>query len=152
MTIVSNTYDAYITLLQTALPNYARIPNGLDAQNAVSLFKRAGYALIPTGQINTNRLVGCKASFVRNYTVSLFNKVTATENNTTATDSIIKNMLEDAVKIEMAVERSTVLNNVAVELGSTKFIDDTGIFFVAGEREKFLQLDINFETEYFITI
>jgi hypothetical protein len=152
VSIVSTIHDAYLTLLEAELPNHTRIPNGLDPVNTVSLLKTKGYALTPSDGLNTERLQGCKASFIRNYTVSLFTQVTSTENNAERIDQIHKQMLEDALLVQAAVEKSTVLNNASTGIGITKFTDDSGMFFLTGEREKFLQLDMNFQTEYFINL
>lgn len=145
-------YDAYLSLVDTELADYARIPNGLDIIGSGGILRCKGYAIIPTDGINTERLVGCKLSVIRNYTVSLVQQMTATVNNATSIDTIYKDLMEDALLVQTAVERSTVLNDSSNGLGVSKFTDDSGVFFLAGEREKFIQLDMNFETEYFVSL
>jgi hypothetical protein len=152
VSIISDIYDAYITQIQASLPDYARIPNGLDAQNAVSLFKKKGFSFSQGTAENSERLVGCKASVRRQFILSIFQKMYATENNTTAIDAIIKDMLETTVTLIKDIENSNTLNSVTLNVGKTKYLGDQGVVFITGEREKFLQLDINFETEYFIDL
>ena len=152
MSAVSDIYAAYLTEIASVLTDYSRIPNGLDILGGGGLFLAKGYAVIPTDGINTERFVDCQASFVRNYTITLVQQMTATENNTTAMDDIYKDILEDALLVQKQVEKSTILNNSSTGLGVSKFTDDSGLFFLSGEREKYIQLNMNFETEYFVAL
>ena len=152
MSKVNLIYDAYITLLEATLPTYARIPNGLDIAGSSQLLKGYGWAVTPQDGLNTERLIGCEASIQRNFTVSLVNRFTATEHNAVAIDSIYKNLLIDAETLVKAVERSTVLNTTIQGLGTTKYTDDLGIEYLDAERSKFLILEMNFQTEYFVDI
>lgn len=152
MSKISDVYDAYVSLCRTELASYTRIPNGLDIVGSGGIHRCKGFAVTPLDSINTERFVDCKMSVIRNFSISLVNQMTATVNDAAGTDSVYKDLMESAFLLQSAVEKSTVLNDSSNGLGVSKFVDDTGVFFLSGEREKYVQLDINFETEFFIQL
>ena len=150
MSKISQIYDAWITLIEASLPAYARITNGLDPSSTPSVVLRKGYAFIPREGNNTNRFICGVRSYSRVFEVILVNQITATENNTTSWDNLIKSIHEDFKSLFASIENSTTLNDITNGLGNSRLVSDSGIEFTgAGETNKYFQIGITVETEYF---
>lgn len=143
-------YGAWISLIESTLPTYARITNGLAIEDAPSIVLRKGYAMIPTGGENTERQICGKRSYKRGFDIILINQILATENNTTTWDTIIKSLHEDVSSLFHEVEKSSTLNDMTNGLGTSKITGDSGINFVStDDLSKYFQIFISAETEYF---
>jgi len=69
-TKIADIYDSIVTKLETILPNFQRVPNpyALDENTAILLRKAFGLAIGPG--TNTERYVGCIATWERDYTIN----------------------------------------------------------------------------------
>lgn len=150
MSKISLVYDAWITLVQTALPDYYRITNSLDISENPSLLMQKGWALLPSVGENTERVICGNKSYKRSFEIILVNQVTITENNHEFWDILTKEIHEDVATLFSAVENSSVLNDMTNGLGVSKMLSDAGLEFVGeGDKSKFFQVALQVETEYF---
>lgn len=144
-TKISDIYDSIVTKLETILPGFQRVPNpyALDENTAILLRKAFGLA-IGSGT-NTERYVGCIATWERDYTIGLVTQVVNTENDTTGRAMVEKDIIDAHRDILLAFETDSTLSGQCIKAVIT---DDTGINYIQGVESKYLALEITLRVEY----
>jgi hypothetical protein len=149
MSKVSTIYDALVSYVETTLTAYKRMPNPyISAENA-GLILAKGFGIGIGPGINTNRLLGCKMSMQRDFSIILVNQVTTTDHNVDARETLEKSIFEDQFSLIQGLEGNTTLG---VEAIKCLFVSDNGLNYLESDRNKFFLLESNFTTEYLETI
>lgn len=142
----STIYDRLVTELSTLLSSYQRLPNGYSIEsNAIILMPKA-YGIAFDGGELTNRQVGCRLSEAHTFTLSLVQQIGATENNTTAHDTVIKSLLDDMHSVYQYFDANNKLNGLAVDI---KVGDLNGIEYVAVDATRHYKLTRPLRVEFF---
>ena len=146
-TKITTIYGNIITLLEAELPDYQRLPNpyALEA-NAFQLLKKA-YAVVVSGEENSNRYVGCKLSLIRQFNIILAKQITTTDHNVDKRSAIELDLLEDKVKLVRALE---VDPDLAGNVIRYSYVGDQGIELFQAENQKarFYGIQSLIEVEY----
>lgn len=146
MSKVSDVYQAYLTKIGTLLPSHSRLSNPYKPDENPSILIKQGYGLQLGPGTNTNRNMGCSLSVRREFTVVITRLYLAREDDGAAKAVTEKQLLEDAVLIQLDVERDPTINSTAT---SSFYISDGGIEYVSNDTDRFLKTEIKFESEYF---
>lgn len=144
-TKIADIYDAIITKISGILPSFQRVPNpySLDENTAIILRQAYGVAIGPG--INTERYVGCLATWSRDYTIGLIHQVVNTENDTLGRAMIEKDIIDAHRDLFLAFETDSTLSGNAIKAVIT---GDTGIDYIQGVQSKYLALEITLTVEY----
>jgi hypothetical protein len=144
-TKIADIYDSIVTKLETILPNFQRVPNpyALDENTAILLRKAFGLAIGPG--TNTERYVGCIATWERDYTIGLVTQVVNTENDTLGRAMVEKDIIDAHREILLAFETDSTLSGQCIKAVIT---DDGGINYIQGAESKYLALEITLRVEY----
>jgi hypothetical protein len=149
MTKVSLVHDALITLLESTLTGYTRLPNPYQPDENTNLFLKQGFGLkLGTGE-NTNRTLGGFQFMRRTFTVVLTRQYFALESDADAKAATEKQLLEDALLIQKAIEEDQTVGGTSV---SATFTRDSGIEFVSNQTERYMKTEIEILAEYFETL
>lgn len=146
MTVVGDIYDAVISAIAAELPTFARIPNPYAIDENTALILKKAYGLAIGAGSNTQRYVGCLATWERLFTISLITQVVNTENNASGRANVEKDIddardtLFKAFESTYATLSGTVIKAVV--------LDDTGIQYIDGQQAKFLAIEISLGVEY----
>lgn len=145
MTAISDIYDAIITIVETELPAFQRVPNpySLDENTAILLRKAFGLAIGPG--TNTERYVGCIATWQREFTIGLVTQVVNTENDTLGRASVEVDLVEAHRLLLLTFETNPSLGGKCIKAVIT---GDGGIDYITGSQSKYLALEINLSVEY----
>lgn len=146
MSVISEIYDDLVVLVESVLTDYRRLSNPYELTENQFLSLSSGYAIAVGAGVDTERLVGCKTSWERSFTISLVKKVTTTENNTLVREGFDKELLTDHEKLVKLFYNNTHINDYIVK---SSIIDDSGISFIDGDRLQFLAIELNLVIEYF---
>ncbi|NBU34065.1 hypothetical protein EB118_06770 [bacterium] len=144
-TKIADIYDTIVTKLETILPGFQRVPNpyALDENTAILLRKAFGLAIGPG--TNTERYVGCIATWERDYTIGLVTQVVNTENDTLGRAMVEKDIIDAHREILLAFETDSTLDGQCIKAVIT---DDSGINYIQGVESKYLALEITLRVEY----
>lgn len=144
-TPVADIYEAIIDKLELVLPAFKRVPNpySLDENTAILLRKAFGLAI--GAGTNTERYVGCIATWERDYTIGLVTQVVNTENDTEGRASVEKDIIDAQRAILLAFETDSTLSTKCIKAVIT---DDSGINYIQGAESKYLALEITLRVEY----
>lgn len=145
MTKIADIYDGIITKVGTAATGYVRVPDPYTLTANSALLINKGYGLSIGPGTNTERYVGCLATWERQFTIGLIAQVFTTENDTINRASAEKAMLDVHRAILLAFESDPTIGATCMKSVIT---DDTGIQYEEGERSKFLVLEITLSVEY----
>jgi len=147
MSKVSTIHAAYLTRLAAVLPaGFTRLPNPYKPEENPSLLLKMGFGLRVGTGINTNRMVGCRRTFRRNFVVVITREYLALDTDADAKATTEKQILEDALLIQRDIENDGSLGGSAVV---SAFIADSGIEYVSTATDRFMKTEIQFESEYF---
>lgn len=143
---VSAVYDKITDLLEATLPNHVRLPNpyNIDANTFLHMTGDAFGLTIDPG-INTERYVGCLATWSRSFSIPIIKRVVTTQNNMTAREAIEKDILDDWQLVYKAFEGNPTLDGVVIK---AVIVGDSGVEFIDGDRLKYLSMFINLNVEY----
>lgn len=149
MTMISDIYDAVLSVVETTLPNYDLLANPyIPEENANNLFDKAfGIAFGPG--INENRIVCPKVSLNRTLEIILINKVTSSESNTNFLGQQQKDIFEDLFAIIKAVCNDGTINEITSKFD---YSSDAGLEFIDAVSGKYYLLSATFPFLYFETI
>lgn len=145
MTKISSIIDELGTFVGGLLPSKTRLPNPYDILENPEILLRNGYGIALADGANSNRLVSCKLSVQRTFTIILTKQITTTENNVTQLLDIEKSLYEEHYTLIKAVEEPITLGGNAAQV---RFTDDPGTAFVSAERGKYYILSPNVLVEY----
>lgn len=145
MTKISDIYDAIVLKIETALPTYARLPNPYDIEDNSAVILRKAYGIAIGGGVNTERFVGCLTTWSRDFTVGLVTQVVNLQNDALNRALIEKALLDAHRSLLLAFETDPSLGGIAIKC---VVVDDTGISYLAGERGKFVAIELGLSVEY----
>jgi hypothetical protein len=146
MSTISTIEDALITRLQALFPNHQRLTNSYSVGENNDRVLRQAWGLALGEGSSPRELLSKQLSILREVRVVLTRKAYAKETDVTGKVSAEKSLLEDQFLVIKDFDTNTTLNGTA---SLTKYISDSGITFVSGEREQFLSLETHFSVEYF---
>lgn len=146
MSKVSDIHDAIVSALSAELPSYARIPNPYAIDENTALFLKRSFGVSIDAGVNTQRFVGCIATWARTYTVKLITQVVNTENDVLGRANVEKDIDNDRDKVFKAFESTyATLGGTVLKAIIT---DDSGIQYIEGQQGKFLAIEMSLEVEY----
>lgn len=146
MSKISTIHDNLLALISTNLGSeYKKLPNPyiIDDNNELYLTKGYGLAIGPGAR--TDRLVSCRQSWQRDFTLYLTQQITTTDHNTDDRETIIKAMLEDHFTLFDALESDSTLSGSAIR---AQMESDSGITILDLESARYLLLEIDVIAEY----
>lgn len=143
---ISAVYDKVVDLIEATLPSHVRLPNpyNINANTFLHMTTDAFGLTVDSG-INTERYVGCLATWARSFSIPLIKRVVTTQNNMSAREVLEKGILTDWELLYKAFEGNPTLDGVVIKAIVSA---DSGIEFIDGERLKYLSMFINLNVEY----
>jgi len=146
MTVVADIYDAAIAAIAAVLPTYARIPNPYAIDENTALILKKAYGLTIDSGSNTQRYVGCLATWERLYIIKLITQVVNTENDATGRANVEKD-IDNARDLVFKAFESTYATLSGTVIKAV-ILDDTGIQYIDGQQGKFLAIEMTLGVEY----
>lgn len=138
-------YDKIVDVLEAQLPSHTRMPNPYEVNANTYLHLNNGFGVgIGAGQ-DTERYVGCLVTWEQSYSIILVRRVVTTQNNTTARETIEKDILADWDVLRKAFYLDNSLSGNAIK---TTVVSHGGVNFIDGDRLKFLALEMQLVVEY----
>lgn len=144
-TKIADIYDSIITKLETALPAFQRVPNPYALDENTAILLRKAYGLAIGAGTNTERYVGCIATWERDYTIGLVTQVVNTENDTLGRAMVEKDIVDAHREILLSFETDSTIDGQCIKAVIT---DDSGINYIQGAESKYLALEITLRVEY----
>lgn len=144
-TQITAVYDKWHTIISANLSDYKRLPNAYQDDLNSDLLLRSGYSVGIGSANNSNRLINCKASIDREFTIKLIQEKISTDHDTTKGSNIEKDLFEDAIKLIKIVEKDPTLAGTAT---NARWLSDGGIEIVETENSRFFRLSLVFGVEY----
>lgn len=145
MSKIADISDAIVSLVQTNLPTFARIPNPYAVSENTAIFLKRAFGVAIGPGVNTQRYVGCLTSWERSYTINIITQVVNTENDTDGRFEVEKDLLDHHRALLLAFETNPSLDGICIKAIVT---DDSGIQYVDGQQGKFLAVEIALAVEY----
>lgn len=149
MSIISSAYDAILSRIETVLDTTAqgwfRLPNPYKPEENSERFLDKGYGIALGSGANTNRVVNCKFSIERNFTIVLTRKFFALEADPAAKAVTEKQLFEDQYALINDFEQDISINGSTMY---TRYVSDGGIEYVSGEKDNYLMIRTEFAVEY----
>ena len=146
MSTVSDIHDSIIAVISTELPTYARLPNPYAIDENTALILKKCYGLAIGAGVNTQRYVGCIATWERSFTINLITQVVNTENDAAGRASVELTIDDARQTLFKAFEsKDTTLSATVVRATVT---DDSGIQYIDGQNAKFLAIEMTLAVEY----
>jgi hypothetical protein len=145
MSAVSNIYEAYHTLIAAELPTYKRLSNPYNPLQNPSLYLTKGYGVTFGPAENTERIITCKVSILRNFEVILTRQIATTENNNSIKEDIEEALMEDLVLLIKATDGEPTLQETSIK---TVYVADSGIEYLEADKFKYFLLRATFASEY----
>lgn len=149
MSKIATIHDGLITSLAALLPNHQRIANPYDVANNPDTVLKQGFGLAVNDGENTERLVGCKISIDRRFTIVITRRHMAVQNDAETQADAAVALLEDLKAVANEAENNFGLSTSTVAI---KYISDTGIEPVRDTQENYLMVSITLSAEYFEAI
>lgn len=151
MSKVSTIYDNLGALVAATVPAYKRIPNPyVAAANSQLLLAKAYGIGIGDGRAEDLSL-GNQRGRSRTFSLVLINLVSSLDNDTGGRETLEKQLLEDFLAIESALELDNTLGGYALKVD---YVSDSGIDFLAadGGKFKYIAITVQFLVLYEETI
>lgn len=144
-TKIENIYDAIVTICETQLSDYRRLPNPYQITENAFLKLQRGFAVAVGPGLDTERFIGCLMTWQRVFSVTIVRKVLTTENNLEIRENLEKDILVDHDLLTKAFYNDNTLSGNVLKSSIT---DDSGINFIDGDRLKFLAIELSLLVEY----
>lgn len=145
MSKISSIHDAIVAAVTSVLPTHHQLTNPYDPSDNNELYLTRGFGVGVGPGLRTDRNLSCQASWERSFSVLLTRQVTATDHNTTAQETIVKDLLEDHFLIFEELEKETTLSQLCIK---SQVEADTGIEFVETDRSRYYLMQLDLITEY----
>lgn len=155
MTSISKAYDALIAQIEITLPSHIELINPYRPELNDFLTYDAAWGLGFLDGQNSNREIGCNYTIRRNFSLILTRKIfkgdlSRSVNSVTERRNSEKQLFEDLHLIVKDIENSATLNQGAdSEIAWCRFISDSGLEFIDGDKNNLVMLRAIFEIEYF---
>lgn len=145
MSVVSTIYETFRANVATQLISHSRIPNPYKIEENLEPSLKQGWAIQIGPAENTNRIVCGTTTVRRRFTLIITRKMYAQELDSTAKESVEKQLLEDLRLVLNTVEANPKLSTSS---GDFKYEGDEGIDFVFADKDNFIKLTALFSVEY----
>ena len=145
MSKIVDIYTALADLIESTLPGYTRLPNPYSVDTNTYLHLKNGYGIGIGAGRDTERYVGCIATYERVFTIILVKIMSTTQNNTGKRVIIEEALLTDHTKLKNKIYQESTLGNIAIK---STILDDQGIGFIDPGKNKYLSLEMNCYIEY----
>lgn len=145
MTAISEIYDAIITTVSAELPAFQRVPNPYSLDENTAILLRKAYGLAIGAGTNTERYVGCIATWQRDFTIGLVTQVVNTENDTIGRAAVEVDIIEAHRLLLLAFETNPTLGGKCIK---AVISGDGGIDYIQGAQSKYLAIEVNLTVEY----
>lgn len=145
MSKISDVYSALETFVSGQLTGYVKLANAVsvDANSHRDMVKGYGIAI---GQArDPRRLVGCKHSTQRDFTIDLVNQVRHTPSDKAKRKAAELAIMEDAYKLRKALETNSALQASVLK---SDWVGDSGITFLDAGVEQIYRVSVNISVEY----
>jgi hypothetical protein len=149
MSTIETVYDTFTDKVAAALTGYARIANPYDLADNPDIILRKGYGVAIGPGTNTERFVGCIATWEANFVVGIILQVASTENNVDGRSTTERNLLEGVEALLIAFENDPSLSGNVIKAVVNSH---SGIQYIPGERGKYVAIEIDFTVEYLQTL
>lgn len=141
-TIVTNLASVVSTALGAT---YGRIANPYLPEENDQLVLSKGYGIAVGPGRDAQLYQGCRTSYERQFSVLLFNVLTAMASDATNRSAQDAALLEDFRLVRRALEQNQTLSGVAIRVN---YAGDTGLVLSVGEAGKYLSIGIDFAILY----
>lgn len=145
MSKITTIYNQWETVVESLLPSYTKIVNPYQLDDNPEILMRSGYGILMGPAINRNRILSCKVSIERTFSMFLVNHITTTPNQKVNMANLEKAIMEDQFLILKDIE----LNASLTAAERAAYQGDGGIEFLEGESSRHLLLETQFLVEYF---
>jgi hypothetical protein len=145
VSLIREIHANLVTLVASAVPSYRQLPNPYAVSENTFLHLTGGFGLAIGPGLDTERLVGCKLTYQRAFTLVLVRKLHTTQNNTERREGLELDILEDHDSVRKAIYHDSTLGGKVLK---TILADDGGLNFIDGDKFKFLSMEMNIVTEY----
>jgi hypothetical protein len=145
MSIVTDIYNQIVTIVSAEIPTAKRIPNPYSVLSNPATYLRYGYGVVIGPGTNTERYVGCVASWERDYTIVIVKQVFTTEHDTQGRVDNELSLDEERSLIYKAIEKNPSLNQTCVK---GVVVSDSGIEYEEAESSKFVAIALSISVEY----
>lgn len=148
MSEISTGYDAIIARMDALYPSasgWFRLPNPYKPEENNERFLVQGWGVALGAGTNTERLVNCKFSVSRNFSITFARKFYALESDPASKATTEKQLFEDQYALINDLEQNFTVNGSSMY---TRYLSDGGIEYVSGEKDSYLMLRSDFALEY----
>lgn len=144
-TAITDVYDAFVTFVGGTLTSYKRLANAYSVADNPSPVLKRGYGVkVGPGQ-NSRRFVGGLHSTSRVFTIILTAEMAAVEGNVTQARAAELSILED---VQALIKGVCTNSTLATKTTNVQWSQDSGVQFIAGDRFKYLAIEVGFTAEY----
>lgn len=146
MTQISTIHDAIVTKISSNLTSHKQLPNPYILEANTDLFLQKGFGVAIGAGVRTDRYVSNQiVTWERSFIITLTEKITTTESNITAKETITKTLLEDHFTLLKKFDQDISLTLSA--LGVT-FTSDGGFDYVEFNGRPHFVCEIELLVEY----
>lgn len=147
MSTISTAFDAVVTTVGTLLSSHIQIPNPYVLSDNHDMVLRKGFGVgIGIGE-NTHRTMGDQHSIDRVILIVVTRQIFASETDTTAKNTGVKNLLEDHELIIAEAGKADKFG-LSSSVSDIDYVSDNGIEAVRGDKENFLSISSTFSLKY----
>ena len=115
MSKISTIHDLIVSKITSNLTAYTQLPNPYILEENTNLFLKKGFGIALGPGNRTDRVIGCQTSWQRTFNVILINIVTTTDHNTTARETIGKDLIEDHFILLKQFDKDADLSGNAID-------------------------------------
>ena len=145
MSVISTIHDTLITKVSSVLSSdYKQLPNPYELGENNELYLTKGFGLAVGAGSRTDRLINCKASWQREFSLTLVNQITTTDHDLDKRQDIAKSLLEDHFLVFIELEKDTSLSGLVID---SKIESDSGLQFIS-EINRYYFIDMSLTVEY----
>ena len=144
MSEISTIYDAFVVVIEAALPAYQQHADAIDPSSNNSFSLEKGFSVGFGPASNTNKIIN-KKTVDQVFGVTLTNFYNANENDPDGRRTIEKDFIEDLHLLINAVENNTELGGCH----KVVWLDYTNIDYFEIEAKKFMFITLAVSAEYF---
>jgi hypothetical protein len=149
MTVISDSYDALLTLINANLSGWSRLFNADQLTDNFDSFLRQGWCL----QVESSETIRknlCRVSeWNRTYTLFLVVEFFGNNTNYTQQDDAIKKLLEAVSSIKIAILNDEYLG-IPSGRAIAEVVSDSGVFPLETDTRKFIACGVNIELKTFL--
>jgi len=145
MSVVSDAFNALVTITKETLTNYNHLPDGLDVEKNSDLELNYGFS-VNVGPANAGPAqYGCQVQLIeRQYQIALTN-IYAKRTNPNTRDDYELALMEDLFKVTKAVIRESSLGGI---VAGVDYVSDIGPQYLNNDTQEFIYTDATFNVIY----